>query len=267
MRLTRLTPAQALAAVVEPVRVCGLTIDTTLMEEVILPQLEDVGQGIAPPLLQLVCHDLYERAQGAGRTTIGAEEYAALDDVRTVLAQYLDKILQQFGPQQAQVRAVLKALVTAEGTKRASFVEEIVTRAQTTGVVLETAATEDIVRRLVQGRLVRAVDVEGQPRYELAHEFLVPPISAWIAASERELTKVLELIDRAYEGYQTTGLLLEPGALGLIEPFAQELWLPAEQQRFLDASRLTARKKRRGLWLKVGGLLLAVAVGIGSVAG
>ena len=267
MRLTRLTQAQALAAAVEPGRVCGLTMDAMLMEEVILPQLDEAGQGIAPPLLQIVCHGLYEHAQTAGRSTIGQEEYAALGDIRTVLETYLDDTLRPFGAEQPQARAVLKALVSAEGTKRASFVEEIVARTQTTGMALEAPATEAIVRRLMQGRLVRALDVEGQPRYELAHEFLVSTISAWIAASERELTKILELIDRAYEAYQTTGLLLEPGALALLAPFAQELRLPQDKQHFLDLSRQTARQKRRGLWLKVGALLLLVGLGIGGAFG
>jgi hypothetical protein len=267
MRLRRLTPAQALSAAVEPIRVCGLTIDSTLMAEVILPQLDEAGLGIAPPLLQIVCHRLYEHAQNAGRSSIGQEEYAALGDLRTVLEHYLDDTLRPFGSEQPQARAVLKALVTAEGTKRASFLVEIVARAQTTGAALEVPATEMIVRRLMQARLVRDLDVEGQPRYELAHEFLVSTIGSWIAASERELTKILELIDRAYEASQTTGLLLESGALALIAPFAQELRLPQEKQRFLNLSRKTAQRRRRGLWLRVGALLLLVGLGVGGFFG
>ena len=57
---------------------------------------------------------------------------------------------------------------------------------------------QDFLRKLVQARLVRVEDVEGRQRYELAHEFLVQQIGTWIADSERELTKVLELIDRAH---------------------------------------------------------------------
>jgi hypothetical protein len=101
--------------------------------------------------------------------------------------------------------------------------------------------------------------------YELAHEFLVQQIGTWIAESERELTKVLELIDRAYEAYRATGLLLEPEALALIAPFQDELVVPTEKQRFLDLSRQTARRRRRGLWLRVAALLLLVGLGVGGV--
>jgi WD domain, G-beta repeat len=138
------------------------------------------------------------------------EDYAALGDVRQALGRYLDTTLRQFGPQQPQARAVLKALVTAEGTKRASFVEEIVARLHSTG---------------------------------------------------------LALIDRAYEAYRATGLLLEPEALTLIAPFQDELVVPAEKQRFLDLSRQTARRRRRGLWLRIGALLLLVGLGVGGFLG
>ena len=230
MRLTRFTHAQAFAAVVELVKRVGWSIDEALVAEVILPQLDELEKGIEPPLLQIVCDALYQQAQNAGRTSIGAEEYAALGDVQQALGRYLEATLRQFGPQQPQARAVLKALVTAEGTKRASFLDEIVARLRSAGLAMTEAAVErDFLRKLVQTRLVRVEDVDGRPRYELAHEFLVQQIGTWIAESERELTKVLELIDRAYEAYRATGLLLEPEALALIVPFQDELVVPAEK--------------------------------------
>jgi hypothetical protein len=268
MRLARFTHTQALAAAVEPVKRVGWSIDEALVAEVILPQLDELEKGIEPPLLQIVCDALYQQAQDAGRTSIGAEEYAALGDVRQALGRYLDATLRQFGQQQPQARAVLKALVTTEGTKRASFVNEIVPRLHSTGLAMtEEAVEQDFLRRLVQARLVRVEDIEGRPRYELAHEFLVQQIGTWIADSERELTKVLELIDRAYEAYRATGLLLEPEALALIAPFQDELVVPAEKQRFLDLSRQTVRRLRRRLWLRVVALLLLVGLGGGGFLG
>ena len=242
MRLARLTQAQALAAAVEPVKRVGWSIDEALVAEVILPQLDEVEKGIEPPLLQIVCDALYQQAQDAGRTSIGAEEYAALGDVRQALGRYLDTTLRQFGAQQPQARAALKTLVTAEGTKRASFADEIMARLQSTGLAITAATVErDFLRKLVQARLVRVEDVEGRPRYELAHEFLVQQIGTWIAESERELTKVLEVIDRAYEAYRATGLLLAPEALALIAPFQEELVVPTE-----NSASSTCHARRHG---------------------
>jgi tetratricopeptide (TPR) repeat protein len=266
MHLSRLTRTQALAAAVEPVKRVGLTIDETLLAEAILPQLDEPGQGIAPPLLQIVCDALYQHAQDAGRTHIGQEDYAAIGDVRQALGRYLDTTLRRFGREQPQARAVLKALVTDEGTKRASFIEEIASRLQTMGLDLAAETIErHFLHQLVQARLVRAEEVEGRTRYELTHEFLVQKIGEWIADNERELTKLLELIDRAYEAYRTTTLLLQPEALQLIAPFEEQLVLPAEKRTFLERSREMASRKRRGLWLKVGALVCVVALGVGGV--
>jgi hypothetical protein len=161
---------------------------------------------------------------------------------------------------------ILKALVTSEGTKRALFVEEITTRLQTTGLeITGEAIAQNLLSEFVQSRLVRTEEVEGHTRYELAHEFLVQQIGEWIAESERELTKILELIDRAYEAYRATNLLLEPEALALIAPFEAALVLPAEKQQFLKRSREAASRRRRRLWLKIGMLLLGVGLSIGGV--
>jgi hypothetical protein len=100
------------------------------------------------------------------------------------LGRYLDATLRQCGQQQPQARTVLKALVTTEGTKRASFTDEIVARLHSTGLAMaEEAVERDFLRKLVQARLVRVEDVEGRPRYELAHEFLVQQIGTWIRSS------------------------------------------------------------------------------------
>jgi WD40 repeat protein len=266
MYLARLTPEQAFLAAVEPVKRVGLSIDESMVTERILPQLNEGDQGIQPPLLQIVCDALYQRAHDAGHTAIGEEECAALGDIREVLGRYLERTLRQFGQERRQARAVLKALVTAAGTKRAMFLEELGSRLRTMGVELPDDTIErGFVRKLVQARLVRAEVVEGRTRYELTHEFLVQQIAQWIAQEERELTKVLELIDRAYEGYQATGVLLERRALEVITPVEDQLVLSPEQQAFLEQSEQAVRHERWRLWRRVGTLFLLVTLGVVSV--
>ena len=89
------------------------------------------------------------------------------------LGRYLDATLRQFGPQQPQARAVLKALVTAEGTKRASFADEIVARLHSTGLAMtEEAVERDFLRKLVQARLLRVEDIK-------AGRAMSSPMSSW----------------------------------------------------------------------------------------
>ena len=264
MRLTRFSPAQAYDAVVQPAQRLGLSIDAALVKDRLIPQLTDAEHTVELPLLQIVCDVWYQRAEAhqtamgtVEEETLGEAAYEALGDIPTFLGRYLDDTLRQFGQEQAQAREVLKALVTAEDTQRAVFLDELLSRLRTAGIPLEAEALEQrMLRRLVQARLVRATDVEGRTRYELIHEFLVARIAAWITPSERERTKVLELFVRAYEVYVTTGLLLSPEALAMIGPWQEELVLPDAQRAFLVRSQQRARQQRRGLWLRVVGLVV-----------
>jgi hypothetical protein len=274
-RLTRFSPAQAYAAIVHPAQQLGLHIDAALVETVLLPQLTDAEGTIELPMLQIVCDTWYKEAEAHQSATGSADEaaldaaaYAALGDIRTILGRYLDKTLQEFGSAQEQARAVLKALVSAEDTRRAVLLDELLSRLHTAGLPL---ATEDLehrfLQRLVQARLVRATEVDGHTRYELIHEFLVPHIAAWIETSERERTKVLEMIARAYEVYLATKLLLSPDALKLIEPWLPELVLPEAQRDFVARSQQWARQQRWRGWMKFGAALLVMVLSVGGYFG
>ena len=123
------------------------------------------------------------------------------------------------------------------------------------------------LNKFINYRLVRVDEVQGRPRYELSHDYLATQIEAWIAENERETTKVLELIDRAYETYRATYMLLERSALQMIKPYEEQLVLPPEKQTFVERSKTQIRKQRRGLWLKVGVALLFVALLVGGIFG
>ena len=296
VQLERLNETQALQAVVKPAARLGIPVDEPMVQIKLLPELLSEEGGIEPPLLQIVCDALYQNAQSEGRREIGMTDYEAVGDVKGALGNYLNDKLRQFGKEQRTAKAVLKALVTAEGTKRASFLAELLSRMRSTFVVsheaersdvgvaaakerhstslrdsLRTLTEEDLKKdyldKFVRDRLVRVEEIEGEARYELSHDYLVKHIGAWIEESEREVTKVLEVIDRAYEAYQTTDLLLESSALGMIKPFEDQLILPADKQAFVDRSKTQVRKKRRGLFLKVAVSLLSVALVIGGIFG
>ena len=269
VQLERLSEVQALEAVIKPAERLGIQVYEPMVQIKLLPELLSEEGGIEPPLLQIVCDALYQNAQSEGRTEIDMRDYEAVGDVKGALGKYLEDKLRQFGKQQGTAKVVLKALVTAEGTKRASFVDELLSRIKSASLqtITEEELQKDYLDKFVRDRLVRVEESEGEARYELSHEYLVKHIGAWIEESEREVTKVLELIDRAYEAYQTTDLLLENSALQMIKPFEDQLILPADKQAFVVRSKTQVRKKRRGLLLKVAVLLLTVASIIGGIFG
>ena len=265
IHLERLTEAQAVEAVIKPAERLGIQVDEPMVQIKLLPELLAKDGGIEPPLLQIVCDALYQHAQNDGRTVVDMRDYEAVGDVTGALGNYLHEKLRQFGTHQAAARAALKALVTAEGTKRASFVPELCSRIISAGQrITEEELRRDYLDKFVRDRLVRVEDVEGQACYELSHDYLAKHVEAWIEENERELTKALELIDRAYETYQATRVLLERSALQALKPFEAQLALPPEKQVFLDRSKTETRKQRRGLWLKVAAALMAMALIVGG---
>jgi hypothetical protein len=156
---------------------------------------------------------------------------------------------------------VLKALVTVDNTARAVLPQELLSCLHTAGVPLTLQELEQrYLRRLVQARLVRATEVDGQTRYELTHEFLVTQITTWIAASECDRTKMLEMLTRAYEVYQVTGQLLSPQALEMLAPWQEQLVLPEGQQAFLTQSQRAVRRRRATLWRSVAGAAAALVL-------
>jgi hypothetical protein len=254
MRLTRFTVEQARDAVVQPAQRLGLAIDEAFVQNNFIPQLADAAHIIELPLLQIVCEAWYQQTEEAHQATIGHGEYTALGDIRTVLERYLNTTLRQFGAEQQQAREVLKALVTGDNTARAVFPEELLSRLHTAGLPLTRQELEQrFLRRLVQARLVRATEVDGQTRYELTHEFLITQITTWIEASERDRIKALEMLTRTYEVYQITGQLLSAQALDMIEPLQAQLVLPEGQQTFLTQSQRAGRRQRVTFWRNVAG--------------
>ena len=243
-------------------------MESAFLTDILLPQLQDAEGTIEPPVLQLVCDALYDQAMEADTSTMGLLTYHALGDVRTWLESYLTDALRRFGPDQVDAREVLKALVTAAGTtKRAVGMAELTARLQTVGAACEADTLEAVLLpRLVQARLVRTDEAEGTSRYELIHEFLVPPIAAWMKADDRTPLAVLELIAQASERFKRTGLLLEREALQWIIPSEDRLSLSPEQQAFLARSKQAVRQQQRGLRLKVGALLLVAILSVGGVA-
>lgn len=266
IRIAHLTEAQAREAIMKPPEGFGMSVDENMVDAKLLPELAS-AEGVEAPLMQIVCDALYQNALGEGVAEITMADYEAVGDVRGALVNYLDSKLREFGLKQRRAKAVLKALVTAEGTKRASFAGELVSRMASLGMDMEETELAEFLNKFVTGRLVRVEDVEGGKRFELSHEYLVRHIREWIASSERETTKILELIDRAYEAYQVTGLLLEKSALDMIAPFETRLVLSCEKSEFLNKSKNQAKKTRRGLLLKIAVMLISVALSVGGFFG
>jgi hypothetical protein len=195
---------------------------------------------------QILTQPLLEGGQAA-TATLGKMVVLILDQFEECFQRHACEVRQQL---HAELRACLDAVhleVHVVIALRADYYSEL-------GEFQEDGSIPTIfyhTLRLTRFSSAQAYEAVVQPAQRLGlrideafvQDVLLPQLTdaAWITPSERERTKVLELIARGYEVYKTSGLLLSPGALKEIKPFWNRLVLPNKQQRtFFVRSRQVA---------------------------
>jgi len=188
-RLRPLCAAEAREAIESPARRVDLAYEPALAAQLVRDLRREDGT-IEPSDLQIVCSALYEDLRGAGGDTFTLARYRALGGAAQLLAGHLESVVAR-EPNPIQVKAVLKAMVTAQGTKASLPAVEIARLAD-----VEEETVTAILRRLDRPhRLVRPLEQEGETRYELIHEVLGPRILAWIEEpAEREAKAIHDLL-------------------------------------------------------------------------
>jgi hypothetical protein len=188
-RLRPLCAAEAREAIEAPARRVGLGYEPALAAQIVRDLRREDGT-IEPSDLQIVCSALYEDLKDAGGNTFTLTRYRALGSAAQLLAGHLESVVAH-EPNPAQVKAVLKAMVTAQGTKASLPAAEIARLAD----IEEETATANLRRLDRPHRLVRPLEQEGETRYELIHEVLGPRILAWIEEpAEREAKAIHDLL-------------------------------------------------------------------------
>jgi formylglycine-generating enzyme required for sulfatase activity len=188
LRLAPLNPDEAREAIARPPRCVGLDIEDALVKRLV----DDLALD-DPPHLQIVCDRLYLARGEAGRMTLAA--YESLGGRRQILDEYVDEALAQLPRQRRELAvALLKALVTGRETKLPLRPEEVLE-----DVEGDPAEKQVVLTGLVDARLVRSLEVGGEPRYELAHEVLVEKVRGWIDETERQAKAARDLLRQERE--------------------------------------------------------------------
>lgn len=192
-RLKELSIENARDTIVEPARAFGIDFEDGLAEAI----LKDIGATeVAPPQIQIVCYKLYKSL--GERTTITRSLYDRLGGIKQILSDYLEESLVKFEEKAELVKAVLKAMVTSEGTKSLLPLADISIR---TG--LDQVLVEQILDDLVNNqRLVRKVSGEAGLQFELAHEYLTFKIWQWFGEEEIRHKEIQELMERELNSWR-----------------------------------------------------------------
>jgi signal transduction histidine kinase len=233
-----LSSEQAHDAILNPVKRLGIRYEQNLIETIV----GDLGRENVEPLqLQIVCEQLYENRSGK---TMSLADYERMGRAEGILAAHLKLDLAKFGRDRPLAENVLAELITAGGTKQMLTQAELVTRLGEAAKLGKEAKVDEerldqVLKRLVDYRLVRRHKDAGEGQYELAHEYLINEIKTWISDEELRLKAVKELLERELSNWRIFHTLINPDRLRIIEKWVElgQLPLTQEEQELIDESR------------------------------
>jgi formylglycine-generating enzyme required for sulfatase activity len=224
-RLTTMTRQDAQAAITMPVAKLGRQV--TYEQEVLNTLLDDLVRGGSElPHLQIICTRLYE-ALDVGRSEITLALYDEMGRAEGILGDYLDDVLDRL-PRNGGVIAqqILEELVSVEGTKRVLDYESLVARLEA-----EQDEVDDVLIRLVDARLLRRDESDGQVIYEMAHEYLIGEIS--LSPDVKDRKKAEELLYQGVANWERYDTLLSPEAFTLIDAQRERLRMDEKAQELM----------------------------------
>ena len=242
--LRRMSRAQAQEAINGPCRVADIAVEPELVDE-LLSALSVGGHGVELPILQVVLDKLFRQtaADPASESSLSLQGYRRLGEVRSILARFVDDRLASYQTEAESARQVLKAMVTAEGTRRLATPAEIAERLPAFDADFSEEGLLILLKRLVDDRILRE-DADGR-RYELRHDALAAHIRHWMSGLEGELVEIRQVLENRLQEFHRRGRLLEAEVLSDLAPYEHRLRLTGELAELVLRSKSEAVRKRR----------------------
>jgi len=272
-----LTPLPALSreglerALVEPAKARGYRFEDNALVGEMVESVE--GARAALPLLAFAVSRLWEKRDREKKLLTRAA-YEEIGGVAGALAQHAEATLDRIGSErQGMVREIFRTLVTSLGTRA------VAERVEVLSLFPERKAAEEVLRELIDARLLTSYEVEGAEgqshhRVEIVHESLVkawPRLVRWQAQDEEGavLRDQLKQAAHLWEEKGRTSDLLWTGTA-----FQEyELWrgryagaLTALEEDFAKAMAERAQRQKR-LRRLVAGSVVAAALIVAVVTG
>ncbi len=233
-RLGRLTSEQAAQAITGPAWRVGCRYEDALVDR-LLEDLSDENS-VDPPHLQIVCDTLYDQRNTKNLITESA--YDQLGGASQILADYLSRVLRRFSAADLSVvQQVLLALISAEERLIVVREADLAARIQA-GDRYDAEALGTLLGELVDARIVRRRNQEGEGWLELAHECMIPEVSRWLTGSVYETKQARSLLERSVENYRTYQLIMDHESLDLLAPYLEEIGVSGQEAYLLCISLL-----------------------------
>ena len=269
-RIERMGPTGAVSAIESPCKVCGIGIEEGVADR-ILERLgtEKVGR-VELTYLQVLLDKLYKNAieTNPEAPILTSQELEALGTIGDILGEFLDEQLAAMSEAEASLgEAVLKTLITPDGTKKIMDVHDIVAALTSMGTPAEADKVTTILNHFVSVRILSEKEESG--RYELRHDSLAQKIFERMTALEKDLLDVIQTIENRYKEYQARGTLLDNVALDYVAPYQSRLSFKPQIAEFISTSRGEITKARRKKFTILFAALIAILLvvsGLGIVS-
>jgi hypothetical protein len=256
-RLITLERSNARVAITEPAVRAGLSVETALVDALVGAEgqrhkqagdLVEKDGHVPPAALQIVLDRLYREAIPTGHdpgdsppsdTTLtlaayqaitheasGGAEAKTLRGAEAILAGYVDEglthLAHQPGADLLLGEAILKVMVTSQATKAALSQTEIMDGLAEAGLIdladpTDRALVEQTRLGLERVRLLRSFTRDEQALYEPAHDHLAAAIAHRMDAAEVRVKLAWEMLRREMDNWRSSGLLIRPEILALID--------------------------------------------------
>lgn len=243
VRVEKMKKAQALQAIEGPCNARGVKLEDSVTQSVIGVITSDTGT-IELTWLQVLLDRLYKKASSReGEIVIKNSDVESLGKIGDVLGSFLEDQLKNM-KNGDEGEAVLKTMVSSDGTKKQLSIQEIQEALITSGHRYDIEKIGDIVRYFINVRILS--DKDENDRYELKHDSLAAKVFERLTLYEKELLEVRQFVEHAYKVYETRKALLNDEDLKFIQPYEDRLILSRELNNFVQLSKKeSARKKRR----------------------
>jgi WD40 repeat protein len=268
LNLQPLSHEEAREAIIKPLENLEVKMgyDEQFVDEVLLSALvaqTREHQGINPPHLQIVCHQLYEaayqRLKFQSMVVIDAMLYEELGGAQAILQTYLDKTVEEIAltPEKtAMVHALLKAMIQTAGTR------QFVSLSDLQRALPDCLKTEliDLIDKLKERRVIEV----REATYSLSHEFMVEKVRSWFDEREMVRQQAKETLERGLAEWKTSGALFNEKQVNTIRQALPDFTESEESLLLKSEAALQKQKRvRQALFGTVGAsIILAIIVSV-----
>jgi hypothetical protein len=264
IRIEKMKKTHALEAIEGPCRVADVELEEGVSEKV-MERLSAKSGYVELTWLQVLMDNLYKKgkARDPNQVIITIEDVEQLGKIGDVLGNFLDEQLKAM-PDGVQGEALLKAMITTEGTKKQLTPEEIETAIQSLGQQISREKILMLLQHLINVRIISDQDENG--RYELKHDSLAAKIYEKLTLYEKELMEVRQFIESAYLGYLSREKYLTEDDLNYIKPFEQKIIVGKDLNDFILKSKEIIinrqKSKVRMIWYSFFAFILLLVSGL-----